>query len=161
MAEQNGGAADPAANAARFSVLAQYSKDFSFENPNAPRSFGAQQQQPNISIQINVNARQLGPTDYEVTLILDGGAGEGANALFKFELNYAGVFRVENFPAAQVQPVLLIEGPRLLFPFARQIIADAVRGGGYPPLYIDPVDFSALYAQRIAAAAQAPAAGVA
>ena len=99
-------------------------------------------------MQINVNARQLGPTDYEVSLVLEGGAGEGANTLFKFELNYAGVFRVENVPAEQVQPLVMIEGPRLLFPFARQIIADAVRSGGYPPLYIDPIDFQALYMQR-------------
>ena len=138
--------------APKFSVLAQYSKDFSFENPNAPRTLGPQQSAPNISVQINVNARQLATNDYEVSLILEGGAGEGAEALFKFELNFAGVFRVENFPAEQVQPVVMIEGPRLLFPFARQIVADAVRNGGYPPLYIDPIDFHALFLQRIAAA---------
>jgi preprotein translocase subunit SecB len=161
MAEQNGGAAENTANAPKLSVLVQYMKDFSFENPNAPRSFGPQQQAPNISIQVNVNARQIGPADYEVTLLLEGGAGEGANTLFKFELNYAGVFRIENIPAAQIQPAVMIEGPRLLFPFARQIVAEAVKGGGYPPLYIDPIDFNALFAQRMAAANQAPAAGVA
>ena len=106
---------------------------------------------PNISIQINVNARQLAPSDYEVSLMLEGGAGQGADTMFKFELNYAGVFRVENFPPDQVQPVVMIEGPRMLFPFARQIVADAVRGGSYPPLFIDPVDFHALYLQRLAA----------
>jgi preprotein translocase subunit SecB len=161
MAEQNGNAAQNAANAPKLSVLVQYMKDFSFENPNAPRSFAPQQQAPNISIQVNVNARQIGPTDYEVTLILEGGAGEGANTLFKFELNYAGVFRIENVPAEQIQPVVMIEGPRLLFPFARQIVAEAVKGGGFPPLYIDPIDFNALFVQRMAAAATAPAAGVA
>ena len=152
MAEQNGGVAPQANTGPRLSVLVQYTKDFSFENPNAPRSFGPQQQQPNISIQVNVNARQIGPTDYEAVLVLEGGAGEGQNTLFKFELNYAGVFRVENVPAEQIQPVLMVEGPRLLFPFARQIIADAVRSGGYPPLYVDPIDFNALFMQRIAAA---------
>jgi len=91
-----------------------------------------------------------------VTLILEGGAGEGANILFKFELNYAGVFRVENVPTQQIQPAVMIEGPRLLFPFARQIIAEAVRNGGFPPLYIDPIDFNALFLQRVAAAS-APA----
>lgn len=163
MADQNGGAAPESANAGpRLSVLVQYTKDFSFENPNAPRSFGPQQQQPNISIQVNVNARQIGPTDYESVLVLEGGAGEGANTLFKFELNYAGVFRIENIPAEQIQHVVMVEGPRLLFPFARQIIADAVRSGGYPPLYVDPIDFNALYFQRMAAAnATAPTAGVA
>jgi preprotein translocase subunit SecB len=161
MAEQNGNAAQNAANAPKLSVLVQYMKDFSFENPNAPRSFAPQQQAPNISIQVNVNARQIGPTDYEVTLLLEGGAGEGANTLFKFELNYAGVFRIENVPADQIQPVVMIEGPRLLFPFARQIVAEAVKGGGFPPLYIDPIDFNALFVQRMAAAAATPAVGVA
>ena len=107
---------------------------------------------PKISLQINVNARQLGPGDFEVSLMLEGGAGEGAEALFKFEINYAGVFRVENVPQDQIQPLVMIEGPRLLFPFARQIIAESVRSGGYPPLYVDPVDFHGLYMQRLAAA---------
>jgi preprotein translocase subunit SecB len=159
MVDQNGNGVAPAVNAApKLTVLVQYSKDFSFENPNAPRTLGAQQQSPNISVQINVNARQLGQTDYEVNLVMEGGAGEGDNTLFKFELNYAGVFRVENVPAEQVQPAIMIEGPRLLFPFARQIIADAVRNGGYPPLYIDPIDFQALFMQRVAAASAQPAA---
>jgi preprotein translocase subunit SecB len=153
MVDQNGNGIAPAANAPRLAVLVQYSKDFSFENPNAPRTLGQQQQGPNISVQINVNARQVGAADYEVNLVLEGGAGEGENTLFKFELNYAGVFRVENIPAEQIQPAIMIEGPRLLFPFARQIIADAVRNGGYPPLYIDPIDFNALFMQRAAAAA--------
>ena len=157
MVDQNSnGATEPSA-APRFSVLAQYIKDLSFENPNAPRAL-APQQGPNIGLQVNVNARQIGPNDYEVSLMLEGGAGEGAAALFKFELNYAGVFRVENIPAEQIQPLVMIEGPRLLFPFARQIVADAVRGGGYPALYVDPIDFQALYMQRVAAAAGAPAA---
>ncbi len=162
MVEQNGNATGqtPAATP-RLAVLVQYSKDFSFENPNAPRTLGPQQKAPNISVQINVNARQLSPTDYEVTLLMEGGAGEGENALFKFELNYAGVFRLENVPANQIQPAIMVEGPRLLFPFARQIIAEAVRNGGYPPLYIDPIDFNALFLQRVAAAAASTQAGVA
>lgn len=158
MVEQNGnGAFEPGAGAPRFSVLAQYVKDFSFENPNAPRSLAPQQQGPNIALQVNVNARQIAPADYEVSLLLEGGAGEGPSALFKFELNYSGVFRVENVPAEQIQPLVMIEGPRLLFPFARQIVADAVRGGGYPALYVDPIDFHNLYMQRVAAATGAQA----
>ncbi len=152
MAEQNGNGAGVAQANPKFSILAQYTKDLSFENPNAPRTLAPQQNSPNISVQINVNARQLAPTDFEVSLMLEGGAGEGAETMFKFELNYAGIFRVENFPPEQVQPVVMIEAPRLLFPFARQIIADAVRGGAYPPLYLDPIDFHALYLQRLAAA---------
>ncbi len=152
MSDQSGNGGEAPQASPRFTVLAQYTKDLSFENPNAPGALGPQEGSPNLSVQINVNAKQLAPTDYEVSLMLEGGAGKGAHTLFKFELNYAGVFRIENFPAEQVQPVVMIEGPRLLFPFARQIIADAVRGGSFPPLYIDPIDFHALYLQRLAAA---------
>ena len=152
MADQSGNGAGAVETNPRFSVLAQYTKDLSFENPNAPRTLGPQQTAPNLSVQINVNARQLTVTDFEVSLMLEGGAGEGSETMFKFELNYAGVVRVENFPPEQVQPVVMIEGPRMLFPFARQIIAEAVRGGSYPPLYLDPIDFHALYLQRLAAA---------
>ena len=153
------GATEPTKAPPRFSVLTQYTKDFSFENPNAPRTLATQQQGPKISLQINVNARQIAPSDYEVSLMLEGGAGEGSEALFKFELNYAGVFRVENIPTEQIQPLVMIEGPRLLFPFARQIVAESVRAGGYPPLYVDPIDFQGLYMQRIASATatEAPA----
>ncbi len=152
MADESGNGAGSAEANPRFSILAQYTKDFSFENPNAPRTLGPQQIAPNLSVHINVNARQLAANDFEVSLMLEGGAGEGSETMFKFELNYAGVFRVENFPPEQVQPVVMIEGPRMLFPFARQIIAEAVRGGSYPPLYLDPIDFHALYLQRLAAA---------
>ncbi len=147
----NGAGAGAATPSPVFSVLAQYIKDLSFENPNAPRTLGPQQSAPNLSVQINVNARQLVANDYEVSLMLEGGASHGSDTMFKFELNYAGVFRVENFPAEQVQPMVMIEAPRMLFPFARQIIAEAVRGGSYPPLYLDPIDFHALYLQRLAA----------
>ena len=153
MADQNSnGAEGQGAATPRFAVLAQYTKDLSFENPNAPRTLSQQPQSPNVSLQVNVAARQLAANDYEVSLTLEGGAGEGASALFKFELDYAGVFRIENIPAEQVQPLMMIEGPRILFPFARQIVADAVRGGGYPPLYVEPIDFQRLYLQRLAAA---------
>src|SRR5450755_1457226 len=100
MADQgSNGASEPSGAPPRFAVLAQYTKDFSFENPNAPRTLAPQQRSPKISLQINVNVRQLAPDDYEVSLMLEGGAGEGADVLFRFELNYAGVFRAENMAA--------------------------------------------------------------
>ncbi len=154
MAEENGNGGGDAASP-RFSVVAQYVKDFSFENPNAPRTFG--QQAAGLNLQVNVNGRQIAAADYEIDLLLEGGAGEGPGVAFKFELHYAGVFRIENVPAEQVQPLAMIEGPRLLFPFARQIIADAVRNGGYPPLYVDPIDFHRLYLQRLQATSAATA----
>ncbi|WP_374307948.1 protein-export chaperone SecB [Methylocella sp.] len=146
----NGNGAEPANDAApAINAMAQYTKDFSFENPNAPRSLGPQEKAPNIQIQVNVNAKQVGETDFEVDILLEGSAKTEADTLFKFELDYAGLFRLINIPPTDQHPVVMIECPRLLFPFARQIIADAVRGGGFPPLYIDPIDFAALYRQRM------------
>jgi preprotein translocase subunit SecB len=152
MAEANGNGAQTEA-VPQLNVLAQYTKDLSFENPNAPRSLGPQEASPNISIQVNVNVRQLAETDYEVELVLEGSAVDGTSTLFKFDLNYAGVFRVQNIPETEIHPIIMIECPRLLFPFARQIVADAVRCGGFPPLLIDPIDFHALYRQRVTEAA--------
>jgi preprotein translocase subunit SecB len=156
----NGGAEGAAPGAPMLNALAQYLKDFSFENPNAPRSLGPQEKQPNIGIQVNVKFKQLAATDFEVSLTLDAKAGEeGPALLFKLDLEYAGIFRLTNIPQDQVHPILMIECPRLLFPFVRQIVADATRDGGFPPLFIDPIDFVGLYQQQAAqaaAAAQAP-----
>ncbi len=138
-------------NVPSLNALAQYMKDFSFENPNAPRSLAPQQKQPQIGIQVNVNAKQIADNDFEVELKLEGNAKTDSDVLFAFDLTFCGVFRVRNIPQDQVHPVVMIECPRLLFPFARQIVADAVRNGGFPPLYIDPIDFVALYRQRAAA----------
>jgi preprotein translocase subunit SecB len=149
----NGGSAQspaPQQNQTQLNVLGQYIKDFSFENPNAPRSLAPTETQPAINIQINVGVQQLAPTDYEVTLKLEGKADSAGTVLFAFDLTFAGVFRVQNVPAEMLQPLIMIECPRLLFPFAREIVATAVRNGGFPPLLLDPVDFVALYQQRAA-----------
>jgi len=152
MSITNGGPApEPEAQAnPALNVLGQYVKDFSFENPNAPNSLATSQTQPAINIQINVAVAQLAPTDYEVTLKLEGKAERTGTVLFAFELTFAGMFRVQNVPPEHLQPVLLIECPRLLFPFAREIVASAVRNGGFAPLLLDPVDFVSLYQQRMA-----------
>src|SRR6516225_3722129 len=112
-------------------VLAQYVKDLSFENPNAPRSMAPTGQQPTINIQVNVDAKPMTATDFEVALRIEGKAESQGMMLFSFELVFAGAFRVQNVPAESVQPIVLIECPRLLFPFAREIIASAVRNGGF------------------------------
>jgi preprotein translocase subunit SecB len=138
-------------------VLGQFTKDFSFENPNAPRSLNPTQQ-PQINVSINVNVNPVAETDFEVELKLEGKADIPAMVLFSFELTYAGVFRIQNVPQEALQPLVMIECPRLLFPFAREIIATAVRNGGFPPLLLDPIDFVALYQQRLAQAqAEQPA----
>ena len=131
-------------------ILDKYTKDLSCKNPNAPNSVRAQDIRPNMSIQVNVNRSQLGETDFEVESLIEGSAVAGSNTLFKFDLTYAGVFRLQNIPEADLHPILMIECPRLMFPFARQIVADAVRSGGFPPLLIDPIDFHNLYRQRAA-----------
>ncbi len=143
MAEGNGG------NVPHLEALAQYVKDLSFENPNAPRSLGPQETPPNISIQVNVNAKPLAEGEYEIELVLEGKAGEGEGLLFNFELNFAGVFRLTNIPENHVHQVLMIECPRLMFPFARSILANAVRDGGFPPFLLQPIDFAQLYQARM------------
>ena len=136
--------------APQMKILGQYLKDLSFENPNAPQSLNTQANQPEISISVNVNARTLSPTDFEVELHLDAKASHNDKVVFAAELLYAGVFRLENIPQEALHPVVLIECPRMLFPFARQVLADATRNGGFPPLMLDPIDFAAMYQKRLA-----------
>jgi len=138
-------AASPSLN-----ILAQYVKDFSFENPGAPRSLQARDKAPAINISVNVTANPLSETDFDVILSLNAEAKDGDKMLFNAELAYGGVFRVTGFPQEHMLPVLFIECPRLLFPVARQIISDATRNGGFPPLMIDPIDFAQMFTQRMA-----------
>jgi preprotein translocase subunit SecB len=158
MTTTNGGPAQSAAqDQPQLTVVAQYTKDFSFENPNAPQSLSNRQEQPQIGIQINVGATPLSDTDIEVVIKVEGKAEFASTLLFRFDLEYAGVFRIRNVPQESLNPVVLIECPRLLFPFAREIIATAVRNGGFPPLLLDPVDFVSLYRQKMAQMQPAPA----
>lgn len=146
MADDNTqGAPSPSLN-----ILAQYTKDLSFENPGAPRSLQARDKAPAININVNVNANPLSETDFDVVLTLNVDAKEDDKVVFAAELVYGGVFRVTGFPQEHMLPVLFIECPRLLFPFARQIVADVTRNGGFPPLMIDPIDFAQMFTQRMA-----------
>ena len=129
-------------------VAAQYIKDFSFENPNAPQSFITPPKNPGLKIQVNVNAAHKQGNQFEVELVLEGTAEEEQGVLFKFELNYAGLFHIDAPPQLDLQAIVLIECPKLLFPFARQIIAENVRNGAFPPLYVEMIDFANLYQQR-------------
>ena len=123
-------------------ILNQYIKDLSFENPGARVN-----EQPNVDLGIDVqaNAQNRDEGVYEVVLKLNARAGTKDTALFLVELEYGGLFQLQGASQADTEAMLLIECPRLLFPFARQILADAVRNGGFPPLMIDPIDFVALY----------------
>lgn len=131
-------------------VLAQYIKDLSFENPGAPQSLMQRDKGPNININVNVNANPLNENDYDVTLSLNAAAKDGETVIFNVELIYGGVFRIQGFPQEHMLPLLFIECPRLLFPFARQVIADSTRSGGFPPLMIDPIDFAQMFQSRMA-----------
>ncbi|MUO81390.1 protein-export chaperone SecB [Agrobacterium vitis] len=143
--ENSNGTESPSLN-----ILAQYIKDLSFENPGAPRSLQARDKAPSININVNVNANPLSDNDFDVVLSLTAEARDDDKVVFAAELVYGGVFRITGFPQEHMLPVLFIECPRLLFPFARQIIADATRNGGFPPLMIDPIDFAQMFAQRFA-----------
>jgi len=155
MSTTNGGSAENVQP--QLNVVAQYIKDFSFENPNAPQSLTTGQEPPQIGIQINVGASPISDTDIEVVLKLEGKAETAGTLMFRFELEFAGVFRIRNVPQESLNAVVLIECPRLLFPFAREIVATAVRNGGFPPLLLDPVDFVGLYRQKMAQVQPAPA----
>jgi len=130
-------------------ILAQYVKDLSFENPNAPAVY-QWQSQPQMDIQFNIGTQNAGQDIHEVALKIDITAKSEEGTAFRIELLYAGLFALRNIPAEQLQPFLLAEAPRLLFPFARKVIADASTEGGFPPLRLDPIDFAGLYMQRAA-----------
>ena len=147
---QQAGGGPAAAQQPGIHVLGQYIKDLSFENPIAPRSLRQSDTAPKLDVNVNVNARPQSENEFEIELKLEAKATRGKETLFLAEVNYAGLFQIRNVPQEHMHPLLLIECPRLLFPFARQIIADCTRQGGFPPLMIDPVDFASLYRQRMA-----------
>ena len=129
-------------------VLSQYVKDFSFENPNAPAIYQAQVA-PSIDVQFNIGSGQVADGVYEVVLKIDVRAQSDEQVAFVVDLSYAGLFALRNVPQEQLDPFLLGEAPRILFPFARRVLADAVRDGGFPPLMLEPIDFGGIYmAQR-------------
>jgi len=138
-------------------ILAQYVKDLSFENPNAPAVF-QWQGQPQMDVQVNIGVQGVGQDVHEVVLKIEVEAKGDQGTAFRVELLYAGLFALRNIPEEQLQPFLLAEAPRLIFPFARRIIADTVIDGGFPPLLLDPIDFAGLYMQT-AAQQQAEATG--
>ena len=135
-------------NSPLIGVEIQYIKDLSFENPAGPGSAAAVQNSPEVSVELSTSARQISKGQYEVCLIIHGQAMVEGSAVFIVELTYASIISLANVPDEAVQPVLLIEGPRLMFPFARNIIADITRDGGFPPLFLQPVDFMQLYQEQ-------------
>ena len=163
MADNATGAAPPQGNGAanhQLVVNAQYIKDLSFENPRAPHSLLQQKEPPEVQLSVDVKAQGLGQGVYEVLLTVSAKATSAGEAVFVTELTYAAVVTVQETPQELVPVLLLVETPRLLFPFVRSVIANATREGGFPPLLIHPIDFAELL-RRQQMAAVAPAQGTA
>jgi preprotein translocase subunit SecB len=131
-------------------LLAQYVKDFSFENPNAPSVY-SWQTQPSIDVQFNIGAEKAADDVHEVALKITAKATTDNGTAYAVELVYAGLFGLRNIPEDQIRAFLYAEAPRLMFPFARRVLADAVQDGGFAPLLLDPIDFGSLYAQQLQA----------
>ncbi len=140
-------------------VIGQYVKDLSFENPGAPASLTTNSAQPAIQVSVDVAGRRLSNTEYESELKITVNAKRGDTTAFLVELSYAGVVQVQNVTNEMLQPLLLMEVPRLLFPFARRIVADVTRDGGFPPLMLEPIDFTQLYREQMSKQQEGQAAG--
>ena len=155
MAEQEstsaGNGSGDLANDPQVSILAQYIKDLSVENPSAPQVF-QWQVQPNVEVEFNINVDKIADDVHEIVLKIQVAARSENGVHFVVDLSYGGLFGLRNVPEEALPPFLLIEAPRLIFPFARQIVADAVSNAGYPPLLLDPIDFAAAYMAQLEAA---------
>jgi preprotein translocase subunit SecB len=151
----NGGSAIPPAASGQPSgqqvqvrVLAQYIKDLSFESPNVHKLFEAPGEAPNLRVEVNVNASKVSNAAFESVINLKAEASNKQGTIYDLELAYAGMFQVENLPESALEPFLLIDCPTLLFPFARRLVADLTREGGFPPLLLDPINFANLFVKR-------------
>ncbi len=157
MAEESNGAAPQAAAAVKMQVLAQFVRDMSFENLVAQKGLTGTEMLPDIQVGVSLDARKR-PVEHQYDVIakfkITSKNKANDDTLFLMELEYGGVFLVEGVPDDQLHPFLLIECPRMLFPFVRRIISDVTHDGGFPPLNIDNVDFLALYRQEMARRAQ-------
>ena len=139
-----------AQNMPQAATLAQYVKDLSIENPNAPQVY-QWQEQPRVDVQFHINVDRASDEMHEVVIKLEVSARSDSGVQFLVDLSYAGLFGIRNFPEEAMGPFLLVEAPRLLFPFARQIISEATQNAGFPPLLLDGIDFGAAYMAQLQA----------
>ena len=151
------GSGDPA-NAPQAATLAQYVKDLSVESPNAPQVF-QWQEQPSVDVQFNLGANQVADEIHEVVIKIQVSGRSDSGVHFLVDLSYAGLFALRNIPEEALTPFLMVEAPRLLFPFARQIIADATQNTGFPPLLLDGIDFGSAYLSQLQGQQDQPAVG--
>ena len=150
MAETEPEGAEGAAPSAppQVKILAHFVRDLSFENVGAIEGTPAQGA-PEISVQVNLDGQNIGEDRYQVNMKLNAKAVNGEHTRFLVELDYSGIFSITNVPEAHIHPMMFIECPRLILPFARRVVADVTRDGGYPPLMLDNVDFATLYLQKL------------
>lgn len=151
MADNNqGGAAGANGQEAQVQarVVAQFIKDFSFENPSIERLLQGPGDDPNLKVEVNVSARPMADKLFESSIHFTAKAESKVGVIYEVECVYAGLFHIENMPQQALEPFLLIQCPALLFPFLRRLLADVTREGGFPPLLLDPIDFAQLYVQR-------------
>lgn len=140
MADQEQQAAAPS-----LQIRAQYVKDLSFENPHAPQSLFSASQRPTIDVSVDLKGQKLQDDVYEVLILISARASFESNTMFLIELAYGGVFQISNVPEEHVEHVLMVDAPFILFPYLRRVISDVTRDGGFPPLMLDPIDFTQLY----------------
>lgn len=140
-------------------IVGQYVRDMSFENPDAPGSILAGGAAPSFNVSINVSVKKQQEEIYAVEIPINVKAERDSKVLFNVELIYGGLFRIKNVPENQVAPILMVECPRLLFPFARQVVANVSQSGGFPPVMLEPVDFAAIYRQNLQRMQQAAQSG--
>jgi preprotein translocase subunit SecB len=155
MADQPPSSPLPGA-AAPLAMNLQYVKDLSFESPRAPQVFVQQGPQSQVNVNVRVDGRGVGENTYEIVLHLEVSAKAGEDPVFLLELAYGGIVTTPALPPEQLSPLLMIEAPRMLFPFARQVVSNTIAGGGFPPLLINPIDFADLYRRQLQAAQATP-----
>lgn len=148
---KNGGAGEPAEKLGppiQAQVVAQYIKDLSFENPDIARLIGGPGENPNVKLEVNVNAQRMGQDLYESAIDFKAHTSSNQGTIYIFEVVYAGLFKIQNIPEPALEPFLLINCPSLIFPYLRRLAADITREGGFPPLLLDPIDFAGLFIRR-------------
>jgi preprotein translocase subunit SecB len=146
--DKQGEAGNPQSAGFPLTVVSQYVKDLSFENPGGPDSLLALKEVPHGTVRVDVRVQPRTPPEIEIVLFLAVEAKAGDKVVYVTECEYGGVFRLGRVAQESVLPLIMIEAPRLLFPFARQVVAHAITAGGFPPLLINPIDFAALYRDK-------------
>ncbi len=137
--------------APRFHVTGQYVKDLSFENPGAPSNLIGMDEKPKIEVNIDLGAQKLRDELYEVTLHINAKANSGDKPMFMVDLAYGGIFTLVNIPQERLEQILMVDCPFVLFPYARRIVSDVTRDGGFPPLMLEPIDFFTMYRKKVEA----------